>query len=48
MSVDEMRPFLTSGCLATTGTTPSMLNFFFESKKGRLLGGDLSQQQVNK
>jgi hypothetical protein len=33
MSVDEMRQFLPSGCLATTGETPLMLNFFFESKK---------------
>jgi hypothetical protein len=48
MSVDVMRQFLPSGCLATSGATPLMLNFCFESKKGKLLGGDLSQQQVNK
>jgi hypothetical protein len=34
LSVDEMRQILPSGCLATTGATPLMLNFFFESKKG--------------
>jgi hypothetical protein len=47
MSVDEMRQFLPSGCLNTTGATPVMLSFFFESMNRKLLGADLSQQ-VNK
>jgi hypothetical protein len=41
MSVDEMRQFLLSSCLATTGATSLMLNFFFESKKGDAVRGRL-------
>jgi hypothetical protein len=48
MSVGEMRQFLPNGCLATTEATPMMLDFFIEYKKEKLLGADLSQQQVNK
>jgi hypothetical protein len=47
LSVDEMRQFLPSGSLTTTGETPLMLNFFCEFFE-LLSGADLFQQQVNK
>ena len=49
MSVDEMRQFLPSGCVVTTGTTTVMLiTFFLNPRKVMLSRADLSQQEVNK
>jgi hypothetical protein len=47
LSVDEMRQLLPSGCLATTGATSLMLNFFFESQeRGAVRSRQVSSQMI--